>query len=182
TDQEIRRGGLPVIPGVAAREAGRSEAPPRRRGAPRQLPDAGVHRADPQVQCCGRVRRARDLPRDRRRDIRFRLSAPAEGEGHDQDRLSAEGIGRLGQAPPDVCVRWRSKRPGSSRSETRRADRTPGRVRLRDPGGQGARARRRNGADWTIVAWVGVAGYASLTRPTISLLSPYAAWPPRCLR
>ena len=36
-DQEVRRAGLPLLPRTAAREAGRIEAAPRRRGAPRQF-------------------------------------------------------------------------------------------------------------------------------------------------
>ena len=49
------------------RDAGRAAAAPCRRGAPRQLPRPGLHRADPQVQRRRGVRRARDLSGHRRR-------------------------------------------------------------------------------------------------------------------
>ena len=125
-DQEVRRGRLPLVPRAAAGEAGRGEAASRRRGAPRQLPQRRLHRADPRIQRRGRVRRARDLSGHRRRHERLRLSAPAEGQGHDRDRLSAQGAGRLGQALRDVRVRRRAEGSGAGRS--RRARRKPHRA------------------------------------------------------
>ena len=98
-DQEIRRGRFRRVPRTAAGEARRPQAAPRRRGAPRQLP-----RRRSSSRCCakfkiaGGLRRARDLSGHRRHHRRFRLCAPAEGRGHDPDRLSAEGARRLGRS------------------------------------------------------------------------------------
>ena len=44
-----------------------------------------------------RVHRSRAVSVVRRRDRRFHLRAPAKRPGHDTDRLSAQGVGRLGQ-------------------------------------------------------------------------------------
>ena len=51
--------------------------------------------------------------------VGLRLSAPAEGQGHDPDRLSAEGARRLGGALQDLRVRRRAEGPRSGRSQER---------------------------------------------------------------
>ena len=79
----------------------------------------GIRRAAAQVQHGAGVLRARDLSGDRRHHRRFRLSAPAEGRGHDQDRLSAEGARRLGEAAAR-CSRKATCRRTCRRSIRRR--------------------------------------------------------------
>ena len=70
-------GFLELLPGNVQRPT----APPCRRGAPRQLQDAGVHRAAAEIQDRRRVHRSRHLSEHRRHHRRFRLRAAAAGRG-----------------------------------------------------------------------------------------------------
>ena len=136
-------GFLELLPGHIQRPA----APPRRRGAPRQLQDAGVHRAAAEIQHRRRVHRSRNLSEHRRHHRRLRLCAPAAGRGHDPDRLSAEGARCLGQAAPHLGGGQGAGRPAARRSEAQTKGRAARRVCLCDPRGQGARAGGGDGAD-----------------------------------
>ena len=71
---------------------------------------SGLHQAAATVRYPGRVRGARDLSGDRRHHRRFRLCASAEGRGKAEDRLSAKGARRMGEAREELGGRRRAGR------------------------------------------------------------------------
>ena len=100
------------------REARRPALAPRHRGAPRQLPPAGefvaLLREFNMAPPC--YSEHETYPAHRRHHRRLRLSALAEGQGHDQDRLPAEGARCLGKAAADPLSAGRRPRRPSRRS------------------------------------------------------------------
>ena len=120
--QEIRRGRFWRLSRAAARDLQRPATPPRRRGAARQLQDAGVRRAAAEIQDRRRVHRSRNVSEHRRYHRRLRLRAAAAGRGHDPDRLSAEGASMPGPSgsAPGRRARSRPTCRASIRSTSRR--------------------------------------------------------------
>ncbi len=104
---------------------------------------AGIHLAHPAVLDPGRVRGACDLPGDPRSRRRLRVSAPAEGQGRHQDRLSAQGAGPVGRAGAGVGRGRHAQGPGADRCQEQSQGAAARCVRVFHPRGQGARARRR---------------------------------------
>ena len=100
-----------------------------------------------QFEITGGVRRARQISCDRRRRRRFRLCAAAEGQRRDRDLLPAQGARRLGETAAGWADRRRARRSAAHVDRDKAEEDAARRVRLCDPRGQGARARRRDGID-----------------------------------
>ena len=126
-DQEVRRRRASRLPDAAADQPRRHRAAPCARGPARELPMPRVRRAGPRVERRDRLRRSRDLSRDRRSHRRLRLCAAAAGAG----RRSRRAI------RPAALDRWAEVARGWA------AGREPGRARLcqRRAGAERSRAR-----------------------------------------
>ena len=148
-DQEIRRGRFRRASSSCCRRRSTAAAAPRGRGAPRQLRVAGLHRAAAQVRdrrwCSPSTRPIRRSPTSppissicacRRARNTIETGYPPKALDAWAERAARPGRGR------------RAGRPASRRA-TKAEEAAARRVRLRHPRGQGARARRRDGADRT---------------------------------
>ncbi len=90
----------------------RAEASPCAGAEARELQIAGLRRSGPRGRCRDRLRRPRNLSRDRRSHRRFRLCAAAAGEGGGSRRLFARRHWTAGQKWPKAGRKGRA-RPGS---------------------------------------------------------------------
>ena len=141
--QEIRRGRFRRLSRTAAGHVQRPSPASRRRGPPRQLQDAGVHRAAAQVQRCRSVftdhatyPNIADITGD------FVYARLQQGKDTVADRLSAEGARRMGRSG---CSTWargqRAGRPAARRR--RRPSRRPRRATCLPTSSTRARCARR---------------------------------------
>ena len=109
--------GFRRVPRTAAEDVRRSHAAPRGRGPPRQLQNAGLHRAAAQVRCPVVFAEHDKYPSHCRRHRRFRLRAAAKRRREAESRLSAEGARCLGRSRKNLGKRRRAKGPAAHRQD-----------------------------------------------------------------